>query len=63
MYCVSNTGCSWGADHDRLDTGIVGSNTAESVGVCLRISVLCCFVWIETERRADRSTKESVPHV
>jgi hypothetical protein len=43
----------------RLDTGIVGSNPAQGMGVFLHLSVLCCPVQVEALRRADHSSKES----
>jgi hypothetical protein len=42
-----------------LVAGIVGSNPAQGMDVCQRISVLCCPVLVEALRRADHSSKES----
>jgi hypothetical protein len=39
------SGCAvWGVGLDRSDTGIVGSNPAQGMDVCPRLSVLCCPV-------------------
>jgi hypothetical protein len=43
----------------RLAAGIVGSNPAQGMDVCPRLSVLCCPVLVEALRRADHSSKES----
>jgi len=37
----------------RLDTGIVGLNPAEFMDVYVRLSVLCCPVYVEAFRRAE----------
>jgi hypothetical protein len=34
----------WGVDLGRLIAGIVGSNPAQGMDVCPRLSVLCCPV-------------------
>jgi hypothetical protein len=34
----------WGVDLSRLDTRIMGSNPAQDMDVCPRLSVLCCPV-------------------
>jgi hypothetical protein len=44
---------------DRSDSGIVGSNPAQNMDVCLRLSVLCCSVLVKDLRWADYSSKES----
>jgi hypothetical protein len=44
---------------DRSDTGIVGSNPAQGMAVCPRLSVLCCPVKVEALRGADHSSKVS----
>jgi hypothetical protein len=49
----------WGVGLDRVVAGNVGSNPAQGMDVCPRLFVLCCPVWIEALRRADRSSKES----
>jgi hypothetical protein len=41
-----------------LVAGIVGSNPAQGLDVCPRLSVLCS-VQVEALRRADHSSKES----
>jgi hypothetical protein len=42
----------------RLVAEIVGSNPAQGMDVCPRLSVLCYPVWVEALRRADHSSKE-----
>jgi hypothetical protein len=49
----------WGVGLGRLIAGIVGSNPAQGMDVCPRLSVLCCPVWVEALRQADHSSKES----
>jgi hypothetical protein len=40
-----HSGCAvWGVGHGRLVAGIVGSNPAQGVDVCPRLSVLYCPV-------------------
>jgi hypothetical protein len=34
----------WGVGLGRLVAGIVGSNPAQGMDVCLRLSMLCCSV-------------------
>jgi hypothetical protein len=43
----------------RLVSGIVGSNPAQGMDVCPRLSVLCCPVEVEALRWADHASKES----
>jgi hypothetical protein len=63
LYGSGNAGhrgrAVWGVGLGRLVAGIVGSNPAQGMDVCLRLSVLCCPVWIEALRWADHSSKES----
>jgi hypothetical protein len=40
----------WAMGLGRLDTGIVGSNPAQDIEVCARLSVLCCPVEAEALR-------------
>jgi hypothetical protein len=49
----------WGVGLGRLIAGIVGSNPAQGMDVCPRLSVLCCPVYVQALRRADHSSKES----
>jgi hypothetical protein len=49
----------WGVGLGRLVAVIVGSNPAQGMYVCPRLSVLCCPVQVEASRRADHSSKES----
>jgi hypothetical protein len=49
----------WGVGVGRLVAGIVGSNPAQGMDVCPRVSVLCFPVWVEALRRADHLSKES----
>jgi hypothetical protein len=42
-----------------MDTGVLGLNLAEVTNVCRRLSMLCCPVYIEALRRADRPSKDS----
>jgi hypothetical protein len=49
----------WGVGLGRLVAGVVGSNPAQGMDVCPRLSVLCCPVYTEALRRADHSSKES----
>jgi hypothetical protein len=46
--CKINAGHSgravWDVGLDRLDSGIIGSNPAQGMDVCPRLSVLCCPV-------------------
>jgi hypothetical protein len=39
--------------------GIMGSSPAQGTDVCPRLSVLCCPVDVEAQRRADFPSKES----
>jgi hypothetical protein len=41
-----------------LATGIAGLNPAQDMGVCRRLSVLCCPVEVETLYRADPLSRE-----
>jgi len=43
----------------RSNIGIAGTNPARGMGVCLRLSVLCCPVSVEALRWTDPPTKES----
>jgi hypothetical protein len=43
----------------RLNTGIVGSNPARGMDICMRLFCLCCPVKVAALRRADHSSKES----
>jgi hypothetical protein len=49
----------WGVGLDRWDTGILGSNPAQGVDVCPRLSVLCCPVQEEALRQTNHLCKES----
>jgi hypothetical protein len=49
----------WGVGLGWLVAGIVGSNPAQGMDVCPRLSVLCCPVYVEALRWADHSSKES----
>jgi hypothetical protein len=50
---VNGTLCSL-ADHSgSLNTGIVGTNPAQSMNVCPCLSVFCCSVKVKALRRAD----------
>jgi hypothetical protein len=44
MAAGHNCRAVWGVVHDRSDTGIVGSNPAQGMDVCPRLSVFCCPV-------------------
>jgi hypothetical protein len=43
----------------RFNIGIVGSNPAGGMDVCLRLFCLCCPVKVAALRRADHPSKES----
>jgi hypothetical protein len=43
----------------RLNTGIVGSNPARGMDVCMRLFCLYCPVYVAALRLADHSFKES----
>jgi hypothetical protein len=49
----------WGVVLDHSNAGIVGSNPAQGMDICLRLSVLCCPVKIEVLWWAGHSSKES----
>jgi hypothetical protein len=51
--------CKAGTVYDRFNIGIACSNPARGMDVCLRLSVLCCSVYVEALRRADPPSKES----
>jgi hypothetical protein len=47
MRSVSVAARSEAVGLDRLDAETVGSNPAEGIDICPRLSVLCCPVYLE----------------
>jgi hypothetical protein len=43
---------------DNSNTGVMGSNSARGMDVCLRFAVLCCPVYVKALRRDDPPSKE-----